>query len=598
MMSARMKFPISFFRRTPRRCVRAGDARSEKLPRGDSGAVTVVFAMCAGLMMVTMAMALDSIQGAMANANLISAEDATALSGSLDSSRYPTTTGSDLANWQQDVQAYFRANMPNGAANFSMPDSSIVATMTDAPGGGRIIKVSASGTLRFLLPINLPWVGGSSPQQEPATIQLAATDAALYVPKSTLELVMVLDNTGSMADSVNGVSKMDGLKSAANTMVSDIFAQTNADSYIGIVPFTTTVNVTGALPANGNWLSPVFSYNPNGVQMAADTTHAGWGGCAVEPRDGNGYMYPQAYSPASSMKFTPYYYNVPPAGLSARTFKNSCTSASTVTQVIQGLPFPTLKGGLLNACSATPPGTGIATTYDTGSGLGSQTVTVSQNTDCISNPVTFLTQNQSTLTTAISRMSPSGSTIIPTGILWGWRMLSSAWSGNVAPGSGWISNDNTLPRPETTLALQRVMVVLTDGENQVGGAYSLPNDLYFNGLTGVGSKAISAPTVARSDGTGSLANGTMDYSEVSSLPASGQGYSNDVNSFQLGVCTAIKNSGVTIYAITFGSVSSTAAATMSACATSGDYYHAPDGPTLDQIFQQIAGSLGVLRLTQ
>jgi hypothetical protein len=142
-----------------------------------------------------------------------------------------------------------------------------------------------------------------------------------------------------------------------------------------------------------------------------------------------------------------------------------------------------------------------------------------------------------------------------------------------------------------------VLIVLTDGENQVGGQYSIPNDLYFNGLSGVGTNSISAPTITRPDGT-SLQGGTMDYSEVKPLPANGIGYSNDVNAFQIGVCNAIKRSGVTIYAITFGSVSATAAATMQSCSTSGDYYHAPDGPTLTAIFDQIAGNLGVLRLTQ
>jgi hypothetical protein len=37
---------------------------------------------------------------------------------------------------------------------------------------------------------------------------------------------------------------------------------------------------------------------------------------------------------------------------------------------------------------------------------------------------------------------------------------------------------------------------------------------------------------------------------------------------------------------------------MQSCASPGDYYHAPTNATLDAIFQQIAGNLGVLRLTQ
>jgi hypothetical protein len=37
---------------------------------------------------------------------------------------------------------------------------------------------------------------------------------------------------------------------------------------------------------------------------------------------------------------------------------------------------------------------------------------------------------------------------------------------------------------------------------------------------------------------------------------------------------------------------------MQNCASPGNYYHAPDNTTLDNIFQQIAGNLGVLRLTK
>jgi hypothetical protein len=37
---------------------------------------------------------------------------------------------------------------------------------------------------------------------------------------------------------------------------------------------------------------------------------------------------------------------------------------------------------------------------------------------------------------------------------------------------------------------------------------------------------------------------------------------------------------------------------MQSCATPGDYYHAPNGATLNSIFQEIAGNLGELRLVQ
>ncbi|WP_050454243.1 hypothetical protein [Candidatus Burkholderia verschuerenii] len=128
-------------------------------------------------------------------------------------------------------------------------------------------------------------------------------------------------------------------------------------------------------------------------------------------------------------------------------------------------------------------------------------------------------------------------------------------------------------------------IILTDGENAPGSTSGMMPPPYFNQLSGVGSLALQAPTVVKSDGTWLDGN-------VSSTT--------DMNTFQSGVCTAMKNDGIIIYAITFGSgsSSSTAQKAMAACATAGNYYHAPDNATLNQIFQQIAGNLGVLRLVQ
>jgi len=149
------------------------------------------------------------------------------------------------------------------------------------------------------------------------------------------------------------------------------------------------------------------------------------------------------------------------------------------------------------------------------------------------------------------------------------------------------------------------MIVLTDGLNQIGAAGSIPNTLYFNGLSGVGSNSLAANTVKRADGS-SMTNARTDSAELHGGdprdPSSGNnaGWPDDANTFQLAICSAIKAKGITVYAITFGASasSSTAQVTMQSCASPGNYYHAPDNATLNSIFQQIAGRLGVLRLTQ
>jgi hypothetical protein len=149
------------------------------------------------------------------------------------------------------------------------------------------------------------------------------------------------------------------------------------------------------------------------------------------------------------------------------------------------------------------------------------------------------------------------------------------------------------------------MIVMTDGENQIGARGSFPNDLYFNGLSGVGTNSLAAPSVVRDDGT-TLLNGLTDSSELHNGNASdpstsnGAGYPDDVNSFQSATCAAIKQDGVIVYSITFGSAASSTVAeqVMKGCATPGDYAHAPTNAALDSIFQSIAGQLTALRLTQ
>jgi Flp pilus assembly protein TadG len=583
------------------------------LLRGDQGAVTVVFAICGSMMIASMCIALDTIDGGMTHSRMQSALDVATLSAGIDLAH---GAGLSVTQWQKDARAYYDANMPTGYMALTMPDSGFVATVTGTPAAGETIQLSATGSLKLIAPVVLPGTpgngsgSGSGATTLPTTTPLAANNTALYLPQSTLELVMVLDNTGSMKDpasgSGNGPSKMAGLQAATTSLVQNLYAQAASTYYVGLVPFASTVNVLGALPAGGTWMNPSFAYNTTNVGMTAKNKIAGWGGCAVEPRDATGFLYPNAYSPSDTLKFTPYYYNVPAAGLQVRSYTGQFCGKST-TKTVLGVPVTLNTNGEPDKCSgylSNVPGSGLGIYYDQLSSGGSRTLALTQNSDCIAQPVTFLTNDQPTLTKAIGKMTAGGSTIIPEGLLWGWRMLSSSWSNSVAKGNGWISTDSSFPKPETTVGLQRVMIVLTDGENQIGAAGSIPNDLYFNGLSGVGSNSLAAPTVVRTDGT-SLSNGQTDSAELHGNnpadPSSGNnaGWPDDVNTFQAAVCTAIKQSGVIVYAITFGSTASNSVAqqAMQNCASPGNYYHAPDNATLNAIFQQIAGNLGVLRLT-
>ena len=577
---------------------------------GDEGSLTVMFSLCATMMIGSMCTAIDTIHYQMTQTRIQMALDVATLSSGVNLAHYPTTTGSSLAQWQADARAYYNANMPSGYMEFSMPDANFSATVSGTPSTGQTIKLAATGSAPLLAPIIFGKSAsgdgsgsGSGSGGSPDTVTISAGNTALRQPQSLLELVLVLDNTGSMSDYASSDktqgTKIQGLRTAATGLVNNIFSVPNNNSYVGLVPFTTMVNLGSALLPSGSWMTPSFKYNPSNVYMTPQSgvTGSGWGGCAVEPRDASSNLYPQAYAPLNSPGFTPFFFNVPSAGFTVKTYKstsggkNNCVVSSTST--VTGVPLTLQTNGSTTTCSITN-GLGIANAWGQASQTTPKTNTYDQNgnvngtgSPCSIAPVKFLTQDATSLTTAIGNMQAAGSTIIPTGLLWGWRMLSSNWSNNVSKGNGWVSTDSTLPRPEITQGLQRVAIVLTDGENNPGSANGVMPPPSFNGLSGVGSSALQAPTVTRPSDGSSLVNGSTTSVD-------------DINAFQLGVCTAMKNDGVVIYAITFGSDASSAVAqqVMQSCASPGNYYHAPTNLDLNTIFQQIASSLGVLRLTQ
>ncbi|GAB7537092.1 TadE/TadG family type IV pilus assembly protein [Burkholderia sp. 3C] len=591
--------------------VRRGPQSLRGFWRRDEGAFTMMFAVLGGVLIGTMCLGIDSIRFTMSQTQMQMALDVAALSSGADLAHYSDTNGNNYTQWQADALAYYQGNMPS--SYLGMTRQPITATVTGDRASGQTINLSTSAKQPLLAPFFLdPTVsknaasgtngGGVGDPRTFATV--SAANSVIRLPQTLLELSLVLDNTGSMSQSAdgtsNGSSKLQGLKDASNTLLSALYSQSNSSNttYVGLVPFASTVNLTGALSGGGSWMNPVFSYNSANVGMTKTKNVAGWGGCAVEPRDAGNNLQALAYSPSDALKFTPYYYNVPPAGLNVVTFAYGfCYNTKYDTsQTLNNVPLTLSTNGAQNWCKS-PQGTGIGTEFDQ---MSSGTQTVTQNSQCMGQPVTFMTNQQNTLTTAVSNMVAGGSTIIPEGLLWGWRMLSPAWSQNTAgAANGWISTDPSLPKPLTTQGLQRVMIVLTDGENQIGAAGSFPNTLWFNGLSGVGTNSLKATSIG-------LPNGQTDSAElhggnpVDASSGNNAGYPDDVNTFQNAVCNAIKADGVTVYAITFGSDASNSVAqtAMRNCASPGNYYHAPDNASLNTIFQQIAGNLGELRLTK
>src|SRR4029453_14863798 len=63
--------------------------------------------------------------------------------------------------------------------------------------------------------------------------------------QTKMEVVMVLDNTGSRDAKVGGTKKIDALKSASNTLVDILFGKDTQSKFlkISVVPFANAVNI-------------------------------------------------------------------------------------------------------------------------------------------------------------------------------------------------------------------------------------------------------------------------------------------------------------------------------------------------------------------
>ena len=348
-----------------------------------------------------------------------------------------------------------------------------------------------------------------------------------------LELAMVLDVTGSMY----GGGKIGDLRTAATDMVNILFGdeETHENLWVGIVPYTTTVNIGNS---NTAWLR---NFNPNLYPPNYPAGATQWKGC-VEARnqhpESNGYdvddTVPDAADPETL--FPVYHW--------ASEWDNEWIN----------------------------PGTG-AITLNEGAGYGN-TSARGPNVGC-GNQVTPLTSSKSTLLSAVSALTPwrRGGTMSSIGAAWGWRMISPNWR-------GMLSTNATIPLDYGTPLMNKAVILMTDGINQVYTPHSNPP---FG-----------------SDYTGYRRIGEERLGE--DVDTAGEGVT-EVNNRFSAICTGMKSQGILVYTVTFRLGNSTAhnnARTLFRnCATHPDFYFdSPDGATLRASFKQIGDSLANLMISR
>jgi Flp pilus assembly protein TadG len=239
--------------------------------RRDSRASAAVnFALCMIPLMAMAGTAVDLARGLMVRQRLLHAIDSAGLA-----------VGKSLNLPQADMQKlandFFKANYPANALGSPGP------LTINTTGDSVTLQVSASVNTTLLQIIGI--------KKLDITVSNEVTRAT-----RGLELALVLDTTGSMAD--DSPAKIDSLKTAANQLLDILFGASQYPTLlkVGIVPFSTQVKVDPVMAVNNNWIDTTCTNNQyskanfNGGKCAywlytnvAGLSNTPWTGC-VEQR--------------------------------------------------------------------------------------------------------------------------------------------------------------------------------------------------------------------------------------------------------------------------------------------------------------------------
>ena len=529
----------------------------QRFVKDTQGAVAVIVG--AGIIMLVGAVgvAVDVGRGQMAQTKLQNALDAAGLAAGASVS---------TENIEAEVMKYMRVNFSQGTLGATITTVTPVLSQDK-----KLLTVQA----RASMPTTFMKIFGRQ------TMQLAAETEVTRTSKG-MELAMVLDITGSMNDD----GKLAALKTASNDLLDILFGAGNSTAdnlWVGIVPFSMAVNVG---PSRTAWLQP-------GSLAAQNWATTSWRGC-MEARWTTGNDLNDA-TPATE-RFLPYY--APDA--SYNDWANTTTNTNTDTNTLCG-PNSTANncrctpatggpsgGGGTRVCGTTNPSANVsrriycnnqtssnrrACYQEDTTTTTSTTYTINStrgpNTNCPTSQLTMLTNQRSTLNTAITALTAVGGTHIPTGAAWGWRLLSPSWRGLW----GGSMNTNNLPLDYNSDLMIKAMILMTDGQNT----------MYTNAQGADGAYGITP----------------WNHTGMTSTPYTDAKAGQRLDVKTKAICDGMKQRGIVIYVVVLGVDDADVVSQVRGCASQTDYYfNAPDAASLRQSFSIIGDSLSKLRISR
>lgn len=384
--------------------------------------------------------------------------------------------------------------------------------------------------------------------------------------KGTVEVALVLDNSGSMAGTY-----ISDLRTAAQNLVNVVFtgAEGTEKVKVGVVPFAGSVNV-GTVNANASWmdtagLSPAHFENFAEPKTRFDLLQqmgASWGGCVEvrpSPHDVTDSV-PTEKTPASL--FVPMFNPDEPddANATGNSYGNSylpdyggsCPAPPPTCQEYK-------KNGNCKSWSQPP----VLMPEEAQSRVCKyQGATISgsgPNYLCDSLPILPLTNDKTSVISLIQSLQAKGGTNILEGLMWGWRVLSPE-----PP----FTEGKTYDDPDN----DKFLIVMTDGENW-HQARSNHNKSSYHSF-------------------GYASNGRLGTTYTTSALVA------EMAKKTLAACENAKAAGIKVYTIAFRLESDSPTRAMLASCASGanEAYVASSGQILIQAFESIGREIAKLRV--
>jgi Flp pilus assembly protein TadG len=375
----------------------------------------------------------------MARAQMLQAKIQTAL----DAAGLAAGATANSVDVQTQATKYFNANFPSGY----LGAAAVNVTATMAAGNTKVTLVAATAQpTTFLQVVGIPSVN-------------VGANTEITRSNQGLELAIVLDNTGSMSNSVTGsgsVSKLNALKCAlaGNKGISNssTYCTNNGLVTTGLLDilYGTSTSISNMFITLVPFSDVVYIPTSQKSIMSGATS----GGCAsARSKTTN-----SAVEPAFSVTYT--------GG-----------STATVTLKLDESPDPPSSGSF-NFSKIT-------------------------SSDCPVSPLIPLIQNKNTHIAGIQAMTANGNTMINIGLAWGWRAFSPDWK------TKWVglptftpsgtTTTYTMPLDYGTTLMNKVVVLMTDGTNTSGN-----NSAYGSGqaptASGLDNRTIEICTAMKNRG--------------------------------------------------------------------------------------------------